>query len=62
MLNINILEHNIEYWIGENEDLEMDEENIAHVKRMINEGYIEGQLHQINGFDECWGYWKIVKN
>jgi hypothetical protein len=59
---IEICSHNISYYYDN--DMDMPEIEQDHVKQMINEGYIEGQLCCIpeNEEDEVYGYWSIVKN
>ena len=51
--NINILEHNIEYWYED--DQEMSEHEQEYVRSSIMKGYIEGELVT----NDNTGWWKI---
>lgn len=59
---IEICSHTISYYYDN--DMDMPESDIKHVKQMINEGYIEGELCCIpdNEENEVYGYWSIIKN
>lgn len=56
-----ILQHNIDYWFEDTENLEIDECSIEHIKQMIKEGYSSGELCQCDIDEEYRGWWKIVK-
>ena len=53
---IEILQHEISYYYDEDQEMPEDEQD--HVKEMINEGYVEGELNDNN---ENRGWWSIVK-
>jgi len=60
-----ILQHDIDFnWDEGEEDRELCEIDIEHIKKQIEEGYQEGELCQtINEEgDEVRGWWKIIKN
>ena len=56
--NIEILQHNIEYWYLD--DQEMPDYEQEHIKQMIIDGFSSGQLIDTNGKTENVGWWKIV--
>lgn len=64
--NITILQHNISYYLGENEllTIEVGDSEYEHIHYMITEGYNEGELNKTNPHDEddtIIGWWRIVK-
>ncbi len=63
-MQIEILQHNIDYNFLENDKIEIDECNIDHIKQMIIEGYNQGELCQYNiHIDSDYrGWWKIDNN
>ena len=64
-MNTTILQHIIEYnWDEGYEDLEMNDVDIAHVKKCIEDGYNEGELCQTiddETGDEARGWWKLKR-
>ncbi len=62
-LNVEILQHQVEYWFKDNPDRELDECNIEHLEKMIKKGYNSGELCQYDPSteQEYRGWWKIVK-
>lgn len=58
-----ILQHKIDYWFRDEEDLEMDECNMEHIEKMIIDGYSSGELCQYDQEEEkeYSGWWEIVK-
>ncbi len=59
MKTIEILQHNIEWWLDDDSIVELDESDIEHINQMIREGYNCGELNHAN--DEIHGSWSIKK-
>lgn len=64
--NITILQHNVSYYLDENEllTIEVGDCEYEHIHYMITEGYIEGELNKTDPKDDektIIGWWKIVK-
>ena len=60
MTTIEILNHTIDYWYEEDQEMPDHEED--HVREMIIEGYSSGQLIDVNHEtgNENTGWWKII--
>ena len=57
---IEILQHQIEYWYGEDQEMPDHEED--HVRELIIEGYGSGQLiDEDQGGKMNIGWWKIAR-
>lgn len=52
-----ILQHTINYWIGDNKDTELDDCDREHITSSIISGFSEGELN--HGQEETRGWWKI---
>jgi len=63
---IRILGHNIEYRYFYGFDGEMDESDIEHIKEMIAEGMVGGELctsdPNPDSDEDHYGWWEISKN
>lgn len=57
MKKVTILQHNIEYWYDNDQD--MPDHEREHVCYMITEGYSEGELNDSTDAEDNRGYWKI---
>lgn len=62
-LETEILLHPIEYYFRNDSERELTESDEEHIKQMITEGYVEGEL---NSYDpeteeEFSGWWKIKR-
>lgn len=56
---IEILLHNISYYYDNGQDMPEHEQD--HVKEMINQGYVEGELNDSNDTEDNYGWWRILK-
>ena len=54
---IEILQHNIEYWYDNDQD--MPEHEQEHVQEMITQGYSQGELNDETDTKQNRGWWKI---
>jgi hypothetical protein len=57
-----ILQHRIKFWLrGDKAPAELDESSIEHLKRLIDEGYNQGELCLLgdDGDTEYRGWWNI---
>jgi len=61
--HIQILHHDISYYLDDDSELESGVGEAEHIEYMIGQGYSEGELNKSNddGNDGIRGYWKIVK-
>jgi hypothetical protein len=55
MRNLEILQHNIEYWYRK--DQELTEQDYQHIEDLLHEGFSSGQL--VDG--DNIGWWSIIK-
>lgn len=58
---VTIAGHAIEYWYTEDVDVSMNEIDIEHVKRLLSEGFVEGELittSETNPQMSYYGWWK----
>lgn len=53
-----ILEHDIKWWVDDDEIKELDECSIEHIENLIKEGCTQGELNV--GEQESRGWWEIV--
>ena len=59
---IEILLHKISYYYNTDEEMEMTENDIEHIKEMIDKRCREGELCTTDkNYEEVYGWWKIVK-
>ena len=62
MKTIRICAHTIEYWYDD-DNHEMDESSEEHIKNLLIEGYVEGELcDMIESEGELRGWWNISKD
>jgi hypothetical protein len=62
--HIEILQHDIYYWYKDGYKSDMDESDQEHIKKMIEEGYREGELcttDKDNPDKTHYGWWSIKK-
>lgn len=61
-MDTEILQHKIEYNWRDGSKNYLSFSDIDHIKKMIEDGYNEGELCQLVGAEgEIFGWWKIIK-
>lgn len=59
---ITIIGHEVEYTFFNDEDREMDDNDIEHVRSLLAQGYTQGELQQYDSEDskQYSGWWNKV--
>ena len=63
-MEIEILQHKIEFWWRDDIERDLDDCSIEHIKKSIDDGYKEGELNRLIDKDDgvgVYGWWSIVK-